>query len=226
MGCGKRDMTPAELAARPKTGTGSKTTLIEDPGVLDATAKTYIREKNMERRSGRSLNVESNARPLTWGKAIEKRLFDVMGTEYILCSDKTLEHPNIPFWKGSPDGRKEDEGITVVEMKCPITMKSFFDLVDPLYDGFEGIIAMNMIRNGYTDKAGNEIPAHPDGEKYYWQVVSNAVLTGAKYGELIVYCPFKSELEEIRDFIRNPDNFDGDNARFVWINYAMDRSCS
>ena len=58
------------------------------------------------------------------------------------------------------------------------------------------------------------------GEQYYWQLVSNAILTGCKYAELIVYVPYLSELQDIRDLAMN---WTGDNEHhYKWIAFAMD----
>lgn len=149
---------------------------------------TYIAECNMERRLGRAINNESDARPLVWGKSIEGRVFNLLGIEYKLCSNTTLSHPEINCWLGTPDALKFDEGKTVCDIKSPMTMKSFCQLVDPLYDGLKGINAMRAV-----------LEEHKEGEKYYWQLVSNAILTGSKYAELIVYCPYLDELEDIRN---------------------------
>jgi hypothetical protein len=163
------------------------TTVSTDKKSFGKPALTYIEETNMERRLGRSLTGEVGAKPLTWGHLLEQRVFESMGLEYILLSHETVLHPTIPFWAGSPDGVKHDPGKTVADIKCPSTLKSFCQLVDPLYDGFEGIDAMNCIR-------GN----HKDGEKFYWQLVSNSILLDTQFAELIIYMPYKSELEEIR----------------------------
>jgi len=45
-------------------------------GSFGAPALTYIEECNFERRLGRSIETESNARPLTWGKFIEGRVLN------------------------------------------------------------------------------------------------------------------------------------------------------
>lgn len=150
-------------------------------------ALTYIEETNMERRLGRSLTDECNARPLVWGKLLEKRAFDLLGMEYILSSTVTDVHPIIPFWSGSKDGIKYDKGGTIIDIKCPLTLKSFCQLVDPLYRGHEEIHAMNMIRDN-----------HKDGEKYYWQLVSNSIINGTEFAELVVYVPYFSELDDIK----------------------------
>jgi hypothetical protein len=164
-------------------------------------ALSYIAEKNIERRLGRSLNVESNAKPLSWGKLVEQRVFDLLGTEYSLCSSETIEHPiHSELWSGSPDMQKHDEGGTVVDIKCPITLKSFCVFSD--CNNIDEVREM-----------------HDDGEKYYWQLVSNAILTGSKYAELIVYCPYQSELVHIRDMA---SNFYGDQNKVAWVNWSND----
>ena len=140
-------------------------------------ALTYIKEKNFERKLGRSLTNETNARATSWGKLVEKRAFDLLGTEYRLCSSETIEHPELSeIWAGSPDLIKYDEGRTVVDIKCPYTLKSFCEL--------------------YEIESGEQLK--DENTEYYWQLVSNAILTESKYAELIIYCPFKRELEDMR----------------------------
>ena len=55
---------------------------------------------------------------------------------------------------------------------------------------------------------------HKDGERYYWQIVSNAIITGCDHGELIVYAPYKSELNLIRELAEMHD--------IGWIKFAND----
>lgn len=166
-------------------------------------ALTYIEECNMERRLGRSITDEVNARPLLWGKLLEGRAFNMLGLEYTLTSKDTIVHPTIPYWAGSPDGGK-DEPKTVTDIKCPITLKSFCQLVDNYREG-----GMDAVR-----------AEHKDGDKYYWQIVSNAILTDSDFGELIVYMPYKSELAEIRMMVQLlPGDVIG---KYYWIASAMD----
>lgn len=159
-------------------------------------ALTYIAEKNMERRVKLPLENESNAKPLSWGKLLESRINNLLPTDYIIYNDITFVHPEYSFWVGSPDLEKFD---TSCDTKCPITRKSFCQLVDPLYEGLDGIEAMNKI-----------IENHKDGFKYFYQIVSNAIIRGKEYGELIVYMPYKSELEAIKNLA------DG-NRNYYWI---------
>src|ERR1017187_3164866 len=71
----------------------------------------YIEEKNFERKLGRSLKCEAKAPALTWGKCLEKRVFEQLGIRYKECSTETIVHPTIKYFAGSPDGTKEDDGI-------------------------------------------------------------------------------------------------------------------
>jgi hypothetical protein len=179
-------------------------TVAKDKENFGAPALTYIDEKNMERKLGRSLSTDTDARPTSWGKYMEARAFSLLGTEYRLCSQETIPHPTIDFWAGSPDAEKfnEDGTKTVVDIKCPYTLKSFCELVD---------VSMFAIRNN-----------HKSGNTYYWQLVSNAILIGADSAELVVYAPYKSELEEIKDGVNMLP--EGIQSKFSWINFAQDEA--
>jgi hypothetical protein len=196
---GSREMTEEELAdykkANPK---GRKKTIESWPGKA---ALTYIDEKKMERRLGRSLSTETNARATSWGSLVETRVFDLLGLEYTLTSKQTLLHPHYPFWAGSPDAEKKN---TVPDFKCPLTLKSFCQLVDPLYRGLSGIDAINAVRE-----------EHEDGDTYYWQIVSNACIKGYDFGELIVYMPYLAELLEIKEMADRDQT-----GKYKWISYA------
>lgn len=188
------NFTSSEIVALTKEGKKS--------GTWGAPALTYIEEKNFERRLGRAIDTESNARPLSWGKCVESFAFGHLGLEYSLCSTETIVHPEYDFWSGSPDGVSED---AVIDLKCPITLKSFCQLVQPLYEGLDGMEAMNMIR-----------AEHKDGDKFYWQLVSNAALSGKRFAELIIFCPYQSEINEIKQHADGKPNY-------YWI-WAADES--
>lgn len=138
--------------------------------------QTYINECNMERRLQRPLANDHSAKPTTWGNLAEKKAFELLGTEYQLLSQETIVHPDINCWAGSPDGVKTK---TVFDIKCPYTMKSFCEM--------EAII-----HAGNCDLLKQEYP------EYYWQLISNAVLTGCLNAELILFCPYYSELNDIK----------------------------
>lgn len=193
---GSRDMTEAELEQQKKDNPKSRKKTIECwPGKA---AITYLNQCNLERRLGRALDGEVEARPTSWGKFVEPLLFQLLDGDYTYNSSDTLTHPEYPFWLGSPDGFKITENKTVVDAKCPFTLESFCNLISPLYEGFEGMGAMKALMEGYTDKKGLFHSPHKDSEKYYWQIVSNAIIDDCTHGELIVYCPYESELSVIQ----------------------------
>jgi hypothetical protein len=222
---GSRDMTKEELANRPKTGEGSSSKKIEDETVLSDAAITYINECNMERASGKSVDSDSSqAWATSWGNLCERRAFDVLDMDYTLMSKQTLVHPLYDYWVGTPDARKEQ---TSGDIKCPYTLKSFIALVEPIYMGFSGDQAMHALRNGYVNKKGLKIKKHDDAEKFYWQIVSNARLLEANgivencdFGELIVYCPFESELDDVRAICGLIDD-PLEQRNYYWVNQAM-----
>jgi len=158
---------------------------------------TYIEECNRERRLKRSIEVVTDARPLTWGKCVEKRAFEALGLEYTLCSDTTIQHPEIDFWVGSPDGYTE---IAVGDIKCPMTLTSFCQLVDPYCENGKVVheaLSIEAIREN-----------HRDGDKFFWQIVSNGILLNKKVGRVIVYVPYYDELASIKTIADgNPDYY-------------------
>lgn len=168
---------------------------------LGAPGLEYIEEKNFERKLQRSLNDESNARPLSWGTLLESFAFEALGLEYKLSSTETIQHPTIKFWCGSQDGNKFDEGKTVIDIKAPMTLKSFCQLAS-------------------CKDIGEVRENHKDGEKYYWQLVSNAILTDSKWGELIIYMPMLGDLPLIRNAagIKLEDG----EQKYYWIRAASD----
>lgn len=197
---------------------GKLMTLATDGKSWGDAALTYIEETNFERKLGRSISDEVSAKPLSWGSLLESRVFNLLGLEYTYTSKETIVHPEIEYWAGSKDGLKLGEGKTVWDAKCPITLKSFCQLVDPLYNGLDGMEAMNAIRKGYKDKKGIKHKKHKEGDIYYWQIVSGAILDKCEYGELIVYMPYQSELEEIKAM-----TFDlpgEDLQKYYWITMA------
>lgn len=188
------NFTSSEIFRLMKPGKGS--------GTYSVDADTYIDECNMERRLKRALESEIDSKACSWGNCVEKQGFNKLGIEYTLCSQATIQHPNILWYSGTPDAVTNE---TVADLKCPYTLKSFCQLLDPGYDKGK------MIYDAMTIEAVRW--NHKDGDKYYWQIVSNAILTNKKTGRLIVYCPYEDELEEIKKLSDgNPD--------YSWIRFS------
>lgn len=161
--------------------------------------QSYIEEKIMERKLGRTLNADLSSRATVWGHVLEKRLSTLLDVfEYNYCSDETIQHPTIPSWVGTPDFITSDR---VVDAKCPFTLKAFCQLAD---------IAIS----GDAEELKEEKP------EYYWQLVSNAILTNKSKAELIAYCPYQSELQDIRDATELAD--EGEQNKLAWINFSED----
>lgn len=207
---GKRDMTPEELFARPSKGKGSKTTTIEDYNLFSEAALTYIDERNMERECGRSLTVQTHSRPLSWGQLVQHKAFKILGTDYEWCADQTIAHAEHgDIWVGSPDCiiYEGEQAIEPGEIKCPATIKSFIQ--------FARCKNIDDIRE-----------KHPDGETYYWQLVSNGMIlesTGKikkfTHAQLIIYCPYEHELESIKELASQKEN---NQALYYWIFNSYD----
>lgn len=159
-------------------------------------AKKYIRSRLFERKLKRSLNSSSSARPLQWGKCVEQICFDMLPTEYTLNSQDTIIHPQYPFIAGTPDVLKQRPKKAVGDIKCPETLESFCTLIEAYNKG------------GFVEI----IDTHNDGEKFYWQLVNNAILTDSECAELIVFAPS----DEHYDSIIAEAQLWG----FNWISYA------
>ncbi len=177
-------------------------------------AITYILETNMERLLGCSIDSEIDAKPTSWGNLLEPRVHDILPTSYSYSSKQTDVHPDFPYWVGSKDGINNAGQPAVTDIKCPFTKKSFLQLALPSYFGKTGIEAMLAICDGFTQD-GFEYPAHPQGKKYYWQLVSNACINKTTHAELIAYMPLQSELLEIKKMA------DG-NSSVYWMNFIED----
>lgn len=162
---------------------------------------TYVDECIMERFFKHKLELESDVKAFSWGKLCEIIVHDKLDMSYIMQSEITYPHPTISEWFGTPDGRKDLNGKcdTITDIKCPLTRKAFYNLIKFLYD-FDGLtVTKKEIIDG--DDIMQQIrKSCKEGEKYYWQLVSNAIILNAQYAELIVFMPYHEELEEIKAY--------------------------
>lgn len=155
---------------------------------------SYVREKVWENKLGRELNPEHKAKSTTWGTFVEHLAFNEIGNEYVLISAQRLVHDTIKQWTGAPDCETRDKQI-VVDIKCPWTLNSYCGLVDAMRKGVEAL-------KKYSPT-------------YYWQLVSSAILTKAKFAELIIYMPYKEDLDNIKEEASG-------NADLLFITWALD----
>ncbi len=126
-----------------------------------------------------------------------------LDTSYQLVSQESVVHPEYPFWVGSPDGTKHVNGAAkkVTDIKCPFTLKSFCQLAS--------CNTSEELRNN-----------HKDGEKYYWQLVSNAILLGLDEAELIVYAPYEDELAAIQTHIQELSELGSEVRQYNFIMFS------
>lgn len=163
-------------------------------------ASTYINDVRTEKLLGRPLNANQSSRPTSWGKALEPRvagMIDNLIWKY--QSDETIIHSEIDEWCGTPDLVSVE---AVGDIKCPYTLKGFAELA-----GICNLKSLGDLKEQYPE--------------YYWQLVSNAVLTGKHKADLFVYCPYHSELEEIAAGISQIDDYDL-QTESQWIAFSSD----
>ena len=115
--------------------------------------------------------------------------------------DETIFNSQNKHHCGTPDQYYDgDDFVICSETKAPVTLKGLFNLIFPFY-----------INGHFKDIDGNEaikliFDNSKEGKKYYYQILSNAILLEQKlgkkcnFGELAVFMPFETEVSEIREF--------------------------
>lgn len=164
MECGFRPMTPEELAARPKSGKGSKTTRVPDPTTMGEKGVSYVLQKVAETLTGKP-KPQSFAYPIVYGRETEPEAVEhvekVLGVE---CKP-TGFHVYTDHAGGSPDRLIGDDDL--LEIKCP-----FYS---------EHQISYLMLTDRFDLK--REYP------QYYWQVVTQLLFTGRKRAHFCTFDP-------------------------------------
>jgi len=196
MDCGKRPMTPEELAARPKKGVGSKTTQVPDPSKMSKDGMTYIMQKVSEVLTGRP-KPGAYAYPLVYGKETEPEAVEFFENKFGV----TCETVGFQEWGehagGSPDRLIGDhEGL---EIKCPYQS--------------EHQVGYLMLTDFFDLKR-----MHPD---YYWQCVSLMMFTGRKMWHFCTYDPRMIKDEHKLTHIRIPADSEMVSDDMELINTAI-----
>lgn len=154
---------------------------------------TYVKEKMFERKLGRSLEMGAHSNSMVWGSFLEKRVFDNLPNNYEMVHKETFIHPKYNFLVGTPDFIVK--GVKDVELKC-FEPKNFASYVSALL----------------TEDLEFIKKEHP---KEYWQIVQNSCILDVKKGEAIVYMPYESEMEEIRD-LANDESYYAELGLSPW----------
>lgn len=167
---GKRLMTPAELAARPKTGKGSSTTQAPDFTKFSQVGETYIRVKVAETLTGLP-RPQAYAYPLVYGKEMEPQAVEYFEASTGLKCASIGFQPFGAHAGGSPDRVIEDSKWGL-EVKCPLTSDKQIDYLY-LTDHFD-------LKRMYPD--------------YYWQCVTLMFFMDFEGWHFCTFDPrFKSE---------------------------------
>ena len=169
MDSGKREMTTAELKARPKDGPGSGTKLISDPAIISDKAMTYIKQKVAETLTGQ-LDTQDYAWPLVRGKEMEPEAVECFERITGLECEEIGFCPYTDHAGGSPDRLVQDGNI--LEVKCPAYSRNQVDYL--------------LLNDRWDLKR-----MHPD---YYWQIQANLLFTNRPICYFATYDPrFKSD---------------------------------
>lgn len=162
-----------------------------------APALTYFEEKRIERRMQTCLDVDgAYSQPMAWGNFMELVLFNILGLEYKIESKETRVHPSKSLgevWAGSRD--LIVPGVKVGEIKC-YQKKKF-----ALYTDCLMLKDVELLKKQFPQE--------------YWQMVSNAAIERVSVAEAISYMPYESEMEEIREMVRDYDGDDIWKYRFI-----------
>lgn len=163
MDCGKREMTPEELAARPKKGKGSQTKFVPDPSKMSDKGLKYIRQKVWETMTGKTL-PGAYAFPLVYGKETEPEAVEFYERTFGVQTEIVGFQVFGDHAGGSPDRLiGEDEGL---EIKCPSSDEQVdYLLMSDHYD----------LKRNYPE--------------YYWQCVSLMLFTNRKTWHFCTYDP-------------------------------------
>ena len=169
---------------------------------VGASFHSYIKEKKRESKLKREINTKAYTRPIIWGCICELYVFEnKLGLEYSNMNKVgRLNHVDIENWTGIPDTFRRVKRI-VGDIKCPSSLIKFCDLIESHEEGVE------VFKKNHSD--------------YYWQLISNSILTGADKAESIFFVPYLSDLEVIGDFVENlteedlPKDLDLHQIRFI-----------
>lgn len=158
-----------------------------------APALSYIKEKQIEKRMQSCLDGGGYTQALAWGNFMELVIYNILGMHYQIASKDTVLHPKYgKFWSGSVDLFTENPKTkvkeSIAEIKC-YQKKNF-----ALYS--------DCLLKKDVDLFRDEFP------KEYWQIVSNAIIHDVEIGEAIVYMPYVSEAEEIKQMA---SDYEGDD---------------
>jgi hypothetical protein len=191
---GKRDMTAEELAIRPKSGAGSRTTQVADPSVMGKQGITYIHQKVAEVMTGLP-KQGAYAYPLVYGKEIEPMAADyfakAIGVELEEVGFQCFgDHAG-----GSPDRLFERDGIKMgLEIKCPFQSE-------------------NQIQYLKLQGPADFKELYPE---YWWQISSLMLFLDIKVWHFMTFDPrFKDDKHIMKHLVITQDDVAEDQNKII-----------
>lgn len=156
---------------------------VNQNGTYSSAYYTYIGKKIRERKMKRSLDMGKYGTAMAWGKFLEKRVNDNLPLNYQMLHKSTKIHPKFDFVAGSVDFLVPK--VKVSELKC----------YEP--DKFSAYVSALMTYD--TEYVKKEFPQE------YWQMLNNSQIHKTPKMEAIVYMPYESEMEDIRQLAEDPE---------------------
>jgi hypothetical protein len=145
------------------------------PHGFGAGAMTLIEEISIERELGCRLSDDAGSYATQWGNLAEEWLLACdLGIHYRATYKASKTHPEYEFWTGTPDYTVGKEIVG--------------DIKSPQMKAYAGLALCTDLKMHKPE--------------YYWQLVSNACITGAEFAQLYVFYPTEAEVDEILDYNR------------------------
>lgn len=123
--------------------------------------------------------IDGGSLSTDWGNLAEKYVGSILEKEGITVgfSDSPMANKELESWhRGTPDCLSRD---TVFDIKCPTSLEHYFELY--------GCTEQDLKKNDAN---------------FYWQLVSNSIITNKPYAELVVFYPNFDDLQAILELNR------------------------
>lgn len=145
---------------------------------------TYVEEVFSEHLLDADASVKVDVKAMRWGKLMEVVAVDLLFPDSFdihYDSEEPIINKDNPFHAGTPDFINGD---TVGEVKC--------------YYNKKFALLTHCINQKNVDLFRNKFPSE------YYQIVSNSILTGCKYGMIVTFLPKDETLNRVMDWISDP----------------------
>ena len=160
---------------------------------------TYLEKLRFERKLKRSVDLGKSTNSTNWGLFLEQFVHKALSIEYITDAQTTINHPFIPYWKGSPDTTAPSLNV-VADIKCfePLNFCQYLDCLE-------------------RTKESNDLEIFKkEFSKEFWQLISNSILTKMSKIQVILYMPYEKDMEDIRNEAAAYDDYDAYKYRFIY----------